>query len=186
LVSQLLQPVSKHSESDFSSLIFCPLVLAAEILAPLKQAPLNSLAVVLSVCRHCYWCCNHCTAVVGGGTGVLLLVLRCSPPSDPDCWGPLLFARSFVARVNHRIQNLQTWLKTLAIDLTTAITASATCNNGMELVSNTNVQPRSIARRHDNRLADCGNSERYLQQWHGTALEETMSNLAGIARRHSR
>ena len=55
----------------------------------------------------------------------------------------------------------------------------------MELVSTTNVQPRSIARRHNNRLADSGNSERYLQQWHGIALEETTSNLAGIARRHS-
>jgi hypothetical protein len=89
-----------------------------------------------------------------------------------------------VAQVNH-LQNLQTWLKTIAIDLPTAITASDICNNGMELVSTTNVQPRSIVRRHNNRLADSGNSKRYLQQCHGIALKETTPKLAGSTRCHS-
>jgi hypothetical protein len=90
---------------------------------------------------------------------------------------------ALAAQVNH-LQNLQTWLETIVIDLT-VITASAICNNGMELVTETQRPTSQYRSPSYNRLDDAGNSERYLQQKRGIALEETTSNAAGIARRHS-
>jgi hypothetical protein len=36
----------------------------------------------------------------------------------------------------------------------------------------------NLVENFSNRLADCNNSERYLQQWHGIGLNNTTSNLA--------
>jgi hypothetical protein len=58
----------------------------------------------------------------------------------------------------------------ITINVTTPVAASNSCNNGMELASKHNVQPRSITHRHSL-------GERY-PQWHGIGLNNATSNLA--------
>ena len=110
-----------------------------------------------------------------------MLVPCRSRPSDVSCWSPMLFAR---ACRTSQSSDLQSWLKTIAIDLPTAITASDKATMARDSFRKQNARPRNITRCHNNRLADSGNSKRYLQQCHGIAREETTPKLAGSTRCH--
>jgi hypothetical protein len=98
----------------------------AEVFAPFKQASFRSLIHVRLFAGDATGAAARTTMFLFG----VALYRRMSSAGARSC--SLVLA----ARVNH-LQNLQTWLKTIAIDLTTAITASDICNNGMELVSTT-------------------------------------------------
>jgi hypothetical protein len=130
-------------------------------------------------------------AGIATGAAIIALLLlwwcrcdhKCVASTECHYRDPLLFASFFVAS-GQSSDPKSKLVENYSNRFDDCHNSSTICNNGIELVSNTNVQPRSIARRHNNRLAGPVTAS-YLQQWHGIALEETTSNLAGSFCRHS-